>query len=109
MLASHQIEDNGLRIIEEEPDTPTNLRIAVADLDVEGAYPNNEVVLNVSKETTVKELVSVQGLTEEVVRSQTINFCGGKANAVEWCTTMYGMPTLDKLLEQFNQDRTVEN
>ena len=31
MLASHQVEDNGLQIIEEEPETRTNIRGFTAD------------------------------------------------------------------------------
>lgn len=101
MLPSHLVDDNGLQIIEEAPHLRTNIRAAVADLDIEGAYPTNELVCNVSKETTSKELISVEGVPEKLVRMQTINFSGGKTNAVEFCTAMYGMPPLDVLLKDF--------
>lgn len=104
MLPSHQIADNGLRIIEENPSLASNIRVATADLDIEGAYPTNENVCNVSKETTAKELVKVEGVPEQLVRMSTINFSGGRTNAVEFCTAMYGMPALDKLLEEFKKD-----
>jgi hypothetical protein len=101
MLPSHLVDDNGLQIVEEHPQLRTNIRIAVADLDIAGAYPTNEMVMNVSKETTSKELVKVDGVNEQIVRMQTINFCGGRTNAVEFATTMYGLPTLDTLLTEF--------
>jgi phosphoenolpyruvate synthase/pyruvate phosphate dikinase len=101
MLPSHLVEDNGIQIVEEHPDLRTNIRIGVADLDIEGAYPTNELVMNVSKETTSKELIKVQGVPDRVARMQTINFSGGPTNAVEFCTTMYGMPALDTLLAEF--------
>jgi len=105
MLPSHLVEDNGLQIIEENPDLRTNIRIAVADLDIEGAYPNNELVMNVSKETTSKELVKVEGIDDSIVRTQTMNISGGRTNAVEFSCTMYGLPTLDQLLQEFNNVR----
>lgn len=54
--------------------------------------------MNVSKETTSKELIRVSGIHDSIVRTQTINVCGGRTNAVEFSTTMYGMPKLDELL-----------
>ena len=58
--------------------------------------------MNISKQTTSKELISITGISEELQRTQTINFSGGHTNAVEFATKMYGMPPLDKLLEMIN-------
>jgi hypothetical protein len=71
-------------------------------LDIEGAYPTNELVLNVSKETTTKELVSIEGIAEDIVRMQTINFSGGATNAAEFCQVMYNFPSFPDLLTHFN-------
>ncbi len=101
MLPSHLIEDNGLQLIIENPSLRTNIRIGVADLDVTGAYPHNELVFNVSKETTSKELVSVEGFDDAVVRMQTINFSAGHVNAAEFCQTLFGLPTMPELLKAF--------
>lgn len=101
MLPSHLVADNGLKIIEENPDVRTNIRVAVADLDVTGAYPHNELVFNVSKETTSKELISVEGVDEMTTRMQTINFSGGHVNASEFCQVMYHMPSFPELLRHF--------
>lgn len=102
MLPSHLVADNGLKIVKENPLASTTVRIAVADLDISGAYPSNELVCNVSKQTTSKELIEIKGIDEITQRMQTINFSGGHTNAVEFCTKMYGMPTLDTLLDAFN-------
>lgn len=103
MLPSHLVADNGLRIIAENPLLRTNIRGAVADLDISAAYPTDEMVINISKETTVSELVSVDGIPEAVVRMQTINFACGRTNAVEFCTSMYNMPTMEQMLASFQQ------
>lgn len=102
MLPSHLVADNGLKIVKENPQLSTTVRGCVADLDISGAYPSNELVENVSKQTTSKEIIEIKGVNETTQRMQTINFSGGHTNAVEFCTKMYGMPTLDTLLDAFN-------
>lgn len=76
-------------------------------LDVSAAYPNNECVFNVSKETTRKELTSMEGVNLYTQKMQTINLSGGHTNAVEWCTTLHNFPQLTSLLENFNQESKV--
>ena len=97
MLHQARVFDNGLRIIKGIESLSTNIRIAGADLDVSAAYPTNELVFNVSKETTLKELVSIEGIDEFTQRMQTINFSAGHVNAAEFCTKMFGMPSLIQL------------
>lgn len=60
--------------------------------------------MNVSKNTTKKELIGIRGIPEETQRYQTINFSGGENNALEFCNVMFGMPSLDALLEEFNNE-----
>jgi hypothetical protein len=104
MLASHPVEDNGLKNIEEDPNITTSIRIGVADLDVAGAYPENGKNFNVSKETTSKELIRISGYRDEQVRMQTINFSGGITNAAEFCQVMYKLPAMPDLLDAFKED-----
>ena len=58
---------------------------------------------NVSKETTSKEIILVEGIPEKIQRMQTINYSGGHTNAVEFCITMFGMPTFDMWLESMQE------
>lgn len=116
MLPSHLIADNGLKLIEENPNVRTNIRTNVADLDVAGAYPNNTIVFNVSKETTSKELIEIIGTDGQVypewmVKMQTINFSGGQTNAAQFCQQMYKLPSFSDLLTAFKQDKglAIEN
>ena len=59
--------------------------------------------MNVSKETTVRELVDIEGIPTAVHGQQTINLSGGATNAIEFCTTMYNFPELVTLLEDFRK------
>lgn len=108
MLPSHLVDDNGLRIISENPWLATNIRIHVGDLDVAASYPNGETVLNISKETTCKELVSIEGIPEYTQRMATINFSGGRTNAVEISCNLFNLPTLDMWLTAFNNPELQE-
>lgn len=73
----------------------------VADLDVSAAYPTNEVVANISQETTFRELGAIEGVSEETRRAQGINLSGGHSNAVEFCVNMFGVPDFMTLLDAY--------
>ncbi len=103
-LAAHLVADNGLRIIKDMPWMVTNIRVHVGDLDVSAAYPTNEGVFNISKQTTFRELIEIVGVSERTLRAQGINLSGGQTNAVEFCTEMFGMPTQAEMLTAFLED-----
>lgn len=94
--------DNGLQLIEEYPNLRTNIRGHVGDLDVSASYPNGGCVFNVSKATTHKELIKIQGVSEHAQRMQGINLSAGATNAIEFCTGLYGLPSLEQMLQAFN-------
>jgi hypothetical protein len=102
-LPSYMVIENGIRILEDFPDLPTQVRAHVADLDVAAAYPNGEIILNISKETTYRELYRIKGVSEEIQRKTGINLTGGKTNAVEFCMDIHQLPSFRELLEIYNK------
>lgn len=72
-------------------------------LDVSASYPNGEAVFNVSKETTARELLEIEGVDESVRRKQGINLSAGATNAVEFCTEMFGLPTFEQLFVAYSK------
>jgi hypothetical protein len=106
-LPAHLVEDNGLTCIEEDPYLSTNARGHVADLDVSASYPNGQCVANVSKETTRKELTSIEGIELHKQMMSTINFSGGQTNAAEFCQTLMNFPSFPKLLDIIKQKEIV--
>lgn len=54
---------------------------------------------NVSKDTTRRELMDVEGIEKEDFKRQNINLFFGNVNAVEYCVNMFNFPSLNKLLE----------
>lgn len=100
-LPSHQVMETGMKVLKEIPDFSTLIWTHVADLDVEGTYPNVQVICNISKETTVCELARIEGIDDRTQRSIGINLTGGHVNAVEICNRLYKAPSFDQLLSDY--------
>lgn len=96
-LPSYLMDDNGIAVIKEMPDVRSMARAHCGDIDIEGTYPNGEDIMNISKETTYRELHQIQGLTEYDRRMVGINLSGGVANAVEICNTVLQLPALAEI------------
>lgn len=109
MLPAFSVADNGLRNIKDAPDIITNIRRDTGDLDVSASYPNGGAALNISKETTSKELIDIEGVSEKQRRAQGINLSAGYTNAVEFCCEIFSAPTLTDLLVEFDKESTVVN
>lgn len=105
-LPSHLTVGNGLNVIQEMPEIKSLARANVADLDVSGAYPNGQLILNMSKETTFRELCKVKGVEEHDQRMNGINLTASHVNAYEFCATMLKAPKFDELLEDFIKEGT---
>ena len=102
-LPAHLMTDSGLRCIEEDPNIRTNIRPYCSDSDAVSSYPSDISACNVSKETTVREVIDIEGISEDIFRLQNINLLSGHVNAVEYCTTMFNFPSPEQALEQFEK------
>ena len=102
-LSPVPIVDNGIFLFADAPHVRTRLRKNSGDLDVAGAYPNNGIVLNQSKETTRKELCSIEGIHESVFRAQNMNLTGGSTNASQYCREMFGAANYKQMLDLYRQ------
>lgn len=105
-LSSYLVED-GLKVLSDLPDHATMLFGHVADCDAVGTYPTLEVVMNISKETTLRELCRFRGIPLDVQRIQGINLTGGTTNAYEIMRNLYGVPSFDELSEMYDEEQKV--
>ena len=96
--------DNGVRAIKELPDVRTYIRRHVADLDIVSTYPNVQVILNISRETTLYEMYKIKGCNEYQTRMAGINLTGGHVNAVEIAVDIMKAPSFDRMLAEFLVD-----
>lgn len=72
-------------------------------LDVTGAYPNNGIALNQSKETTKKELIEIVGVDEYIFRAQNINLTGGSTNGSQYAREMFKAAGYSQMLAVYKQ------
>lgn len=100
LLPSHRIKNNGLRIIEESDQIVTNTRAFIFDSDQVSGYPSDTQAGNVSKDTTIREIVEVGEIDKEDFKLQNINLMFGVVNNVEYCSTMFNFPTLADLKDK---------
>lgn len=100
-LPAHLVVDNGLCCSEEDPKLHSNGRAYVYDADAVSSYPSDISALNVSKETTKKEIIDIPGIPETVFRMQNINLLSGPTNALEYCTTMFNFPKPEEVLASY--------
>nr|DAN24059.1 MAG TPA: DNA polymerase [Caudoviricetes sp.] len=62
------------------------------------AYPSCNLAANVSRDTSVRELLEVEGLDfESVVKLENINLLINKTNSVQYMSKMCNFPTLEQL------------
>lgn len=73
-------------------------------LDVSAAYPNNGVAFNTSKETTLRELIKIDGIDEEVFKLENMGIALGSSSSLSYCMNMLGFPSLNETLQEFLVD-----
>ncbi len=91
----------GLPLIEEASDLNTLIRCFTYDSDAVSAYPKATGVANVSKATTLYEIIDIAGVNEDIFRQQNINLLQGHVNAAEYCSKMFSLPKLQDSLHLF--------
>jgi len=89
-------------------DINTNIRFHVYDIDAVSSYPSDSVALNLSKITTKRELIDVEGVEKETFKMNNINLVMGPINTVRYANEMLNAPQLSDLLstikETYNPD-----
>lgn len=107
-LAAHLVADEGLKLFSDVPKIRSLWRMWVSDLDVKSAYPYTQIILNISKATTMLELCSIEGVLEQDRRIAGLNITGGDVNAIDFCTRLYKAPQLIQLAEVYEKEHGIE-
>ena len=88
------VEEEGVQILKENPYLFTNVRLFVSDADQTSGYPNNGLQLNVSKDTTLCEVINIEGIEEDVFKRENINLMFGSVSSIQYCETMFKFPSI---------------
>lgn len=107
-LEPHLTIDSGLYVFKDYPGLRTNFYAFCGDLDVKSSYPYGQWIFNMSRMTTVRELISIEGVTDADRRIQGLNLSGGRSNAIEFATVIYKLPTLAELDKFYDKAKVVE-
>lgn len=107
-LPTHNVVANGIFLIKELPTVRSFVRKAVSDADIGSTYPNGEIIMNLSKMTTMVEVGRVAGVLPAKQRLLGINLTGGPVNAIEIMTDVMKAPNSFELLEAFEAELAEE-
>lgn len=73
-------------------------------IPIVSTYPNVQVILNISRETTLYEVYKIKGCNEYQMRMAGYNLTGGHVNAVEIAVDIMKAPNFDRMLAEFLVD-----
>lgn len=96
-LPQHLLVADGVACLEEYPNLKTNLRLFVFDADVSSAYPSVTITCNVSKETTLTEVISIENVPELKFREHNLGIVHGNVNTLSYFENMFDTPSLMSL------------
>lgn len=103
-LPSHLRVNTGLKVIKELPDVRSEIHVHTCDADVSAGYPTAQDILNLSKETTYRELCRFKDIDFETQRMASINLISGHVNAVEIVEDLFKAPHMNDLLRAFEKE-----
>ena len=97
LLPNFNVSNKEYDYLSDAKDITNNIRMFVADSDQSSGYPSDTLAANVSKDTTMRELLSVEGLEKEEFKLNNINLMFGKVNHIDYVSRMMKFPTLREL------------
>lgn len=103
-LPTSLVEANGVFMIKDLPSVRSFVRRYTSDADIGSTYPNGEIILNLSKMTTMYEVGRIAGITASKQRLVGINLTGGPVNSIEIMTEVMKAPEPFELLEAFEKE-----
>ena len=89
----------GNKIIKEDPRLRTAIRAFTYDSDATSAYPSATEVANISKGTTKREIIAIEGIEEDDFRIANMNMVMGSVNAMEYSIKMFNAPSPFEILD----------
>lgn len=104
-LPSFIIEDSPVKVMQDWRGLNSLVYFHVSDLDITSTYPAVQVLTNASKPTTVREVVKVEGVSEENKRRMFVDMLTGVSSCVEVCNIGFGLPTLTELQSIYQRDK----
>ena len=83
---------------------PTQVSILVNDLDVSSMFPSILSAFNISKETQLSSILSINGHPRSHVEVLCAGLSQPDISCMELCEMFYGYPTYNGMLDEINKD-----
>jgi len=96
--------DMGIKPFKDYPNWRSQIAIGSSDIDIVSSYPTVDEILNASKETVTKELISIKGIPEEVMRNNNLNLLTGKVSHMRYSIEMYNKISVSEVVDIINQN-----
>lgn len=104
-LEPHLVIAKGMPMFKQFKGIHSNVFKYTADADIVSTYPTVQVILNISKQTTLFEVCRFKGIPEHVKREIGVNLTGGSTNAIEIAVAAFGAPTPDEMLDLYLMEK----
>jgi hypothetical protein len=101
-LTTHFFGEDDIRMM-------PNTRAFVFDLDQVSAYPSNAIVCNISRATTLTEILDVEGVDIDIFKKENLNMFNGVVNNLEYTTNLYNTPTVCELFSMYENEILKKN
>jgi hypothetical protein len=62
------------------------------------------VIANISKETCLREVCEIEGVSEQQQRRCSVDMTATRTNAIELAQTLYKVPSMEETLNSFLRD-----
>ena len=103
-LPTSLVEANGVKMVSDLPNVRSFVRRYTSDADIGSTYPNGEIIMNLSKMTTMYEVCRINGVTTSKQRLVGVNLTGGPVNSIEIAMDTMKAPDPFRLLAAFEAE-----
>jgi hypothetical protein len=103
-LGAYLAQDIGINLIKDLPHKQTMATIHNADLDIEGTYPSIQEKTNACRGSAIREIASIEGLSEYEKRLIGVNLSAGVVNSCAISEKAFKLGAKDKLLDAFMKE-----
>lgn len=101
IMPSDLVAVEGQPFIKDMGSMPSKLYTHIFDVDIASGYPTTGLIMNTSKETTIKEVCEIEGLTEKDLRRCGVNLTAIRNNAIDLGQTLYSLPNMENMLKEY--------
>ena len=98
ILPADRRKENGLKLFGENGPV-SNIKTYVYDSDQVSGYPSDGQAANVSRDTTKKEILGIEGFDKDDIKGKNVNLLFGKINALGYGKDMFNLPTLFEVID----------